>query len=213
MIFKSIFRVIIEKKNKYLFNKKWRKINNHNNTQLLRINSFDYVEVGRKTYGKLDVIVANENYKLTIGSFCSIADNVLFILSSEHNMNTLSTFPFKTFYNDFYMEANSKGNIKIFDDVWIGSNAIILSGVTIGQGAVIAAGAVVTKDVPPYAIVAGNPAKIIKYRFEEKIRNKLEKINYDKLDDIIIKNNIDLLYEEINEENVDFIISKIKELN
>ena len=71
----------------------------------------------------------------------------------------------------------AKGDIVVGDDVWIGENAIVCSGVTIGQGAIVAAGAIVTKDIEPYAIVGGNPAKVIKYRFNENIRKKLIQIN------------------------------------
>jgi serine acetyltransferase len=94
-------------------------------------------------------------------------------------------------------EAFSKGNIVIDDDVWIGYGVTILSGVHIGQGAVVAAGAVVTKDVPPYAIVGGVPAKIIKYRFSPEIIEELMKIDYSKLEEDDIKNHIDDLYSEI----------------
>lgn len=93
------------------------------------------------------------------------------------------------------------------DDVWIGLNAIVLSGVHIGQGAVIAAGAVVTKDVPPYAIVAGNPARIIKKRFSEEIILKLLTLDYGKIDAQNIKRNIEYLYNEITQDNVDKILS------
>lgn len=84
---------------------------------------------------------------------------------------------------------------------------MILSGVTIGQGAVIGAGSIVAKDIPPYSIYAGN--KIIKYRFSEKIKNKLLQIDFDRLDEKNIKENIDLLYTNCSEDNIDEIINKI----
>lgn len=77
-------------------------------------------------------------------------------------------------------ETQAKGNIIVNDDVWIGDSALILSGVEIGQGAVIAAGAVVTEDVPPYAVVGGVPAKVIKYRFRDDVIKELVKIDYAK---------------------------------
>jgi serine acetyltransferase len=107
-------------------------------------------------------------------------------------------------------EATSKGDIIIKDDVWIGANAIILSGVTIGQGALIGAGAVVTKDVPPYAIVGGNPAKVIKYRFSEKVIKKLLEFDFSKLDQNKIKTNIEALYKNITDENVDDVLKALK---
>ena len=94
-------------------------------------------------------------------------------------------------------EGTSKGNITVDDDVWIGFRSTILSGVHIGQGAVIAAGSVVTKDVPPYAIVGGVPAKVIKYRFPSNIINELLKIDYKKMTEDMIKEHINELYNEL----------------
>ena len=94
-------------------------------------------------------------------------------------------------------EAISKGDITI-DDVWIGFRATILSGVHIGQGAVVAAGAVVTKDVPPYAIIGGVPAKIIKYRFSPEVIEQLLKLDYSKLTDDMIWERIDDLYNSLD---------------
>ena len=96
------------------------------------------------------------------------------------------------------MEAISKGDIIVDDDVWIGYGATILSGVHIGQGAVIAAGAVVTKDVPPYAIVGGVPAKVIKYRFSPEIIQQLMKLDYSKLTEDMIRERIDDLYTSLD---------------
>lgn len=87
-------------------------------------------------------------------------------------MSGVSTYPFKRKLFHGGEEAVSKGDIIVGDDVWVGYGATILSGVHIGQGAVIAAGAVVNKDVPPYAIVGGIPAKVIKYRFSESVCKK-----------------------------------------
>ena len=128
----------------------WRKLNKNNST--VPINMFDYknVSVGNCTYGELTVLDFNGTYRLCIGAFCSIASGVVFCLAGDHQIKTVSTFPFKA--NALGCEQNeaiSKGNIIIDDDVWVGQNAIILSGIHIGQGAVVAAGAVVKKDVPP----------------------------------------------------------------
>lgn len=129
------------------------------------------VEIGRYTYlsGPRIDIVAHLN-QISIGSFCSIARGVQ-IQEYNHKTSGLTTAflsrridPRRGLTPD---EIESKGAITIGNDVWIGANSIIISGVSIGTGAVIAAGAVVTKDVPPYSIVAGNPARLLRYRFQE----------------------------------------------
>lgn len=114
--------------------------------------------------------------KLIIGKFCSIACGAKFLFNSaNHTLTSLSTYTFPLFFEEWKLEKknvtkawDNKGNIIIGNDVWIGYDAIILSGVTIGDGAIIGAGAVVTKDVPPYTIVGGIPAKAIRKRFDEK---------------------------------------------
>lgn len=114
--------------------------------------------------------------KLIIGKFCSIACGAKFLFNSaNHTLTSLSTYTFPLFFEEWDLEMknvakawDNKGNIIIGNDVWIGYDAIILSGVTIGDGAIIGARAVVTKDVPPYTIVGGIPAKAIRKRFDEK---------------------------------------------
>lgn len=133
---------------------------------------------------------------LTIGAFCSIADCVEIFLGGNHRYNCISTFPF--FEKGFGGKSNtySNGDVTIGNDVWIGSGAKIMSGVTIHDGAIVAAGSVVTKDVPAYAIVGGNPAKIIKYRFSEEKIKTLLKMQWWNWPDDVIKKNIDLLTAE-----------------
>jgi acetyltransferase-like isoleucine patch superfamily enzyme len=108
----------------------------------------------------------------------SISEGVTFLLGGNHPYQGITTFPVKVKFLGHAKEAQTKGAIKVGDDVWLGHNAMIMSGVHIGQGAVVAAGAVVTCDVPPYAIVAGNPARVVKYRFAETAIKELLKINY-----------------------------------
>ena len=162
----------------HMFKKKYRKLNSHNFTQIMNYCDLSKVVVGKKTYGEIHVTdFSPADTKLYIGSYCSIAPNVRFLLGGEHQLYSISTYPFKVLTFGESREAGSKGDIVIKDDVWLCEGAIISSGVTIGQGAIVAAGAVVTKDVEPYSIVGGNPAKIIKYRFPENIRAKLCKTN------------------------------------
>lgn len=179
--------------------KRWKKRNNHNFTTIENAFNFDQVDVGRYTYGKLNVLTDGQASKLKIGCYCSIAPRAVFILSSDHPLYNLSTYPFKVKFMKEKKEAVSKGDIIIGDDVWIGHSVIVLSGVKIGQGAVIAAGSVVTKDIPPYAIVAGVPAKVISYRFDNTIRDILVKIDFSKMDDKFCKENIDALYTDLKE--------------
>ena len=129
--------------------------------------------VGEHTYGlhnlRIDSYKGSEA-KVTIGRYCSIAPDVRIITGGVHPVEQISTFPFriKCDLPGKYLDGmpGTKGDILIGSDVWIATQVLILSGVKIGHGAVIAAGSVVTKDVPPYAIVGGNPAKLIRYRFD-----------------------------------------------
>jgi acetyltransferase-like isoleucine patch superfamily enzyme len=182
----------------YSFRKKWRSLNPHNETIPLGIFRIERVIVGKKTYGILNINdYSPVETKVTIGSYCSIAPGVCFLLGGEHQIDSISTYPFKVKCFEYECEAGSKGDIVVGDDVWIGTNAIVCSGVKIGQGAVVAAGAVVTKDVEPYAIVGGNPAKVIKYRFDENIRKKLINIDIGKLFDTFTKADIGFIYSNL----------------
>ncbi len=124
--------------------------------------------------------------RLIIGKFCSIACGARFILNSaNHTLKSLSTYPFPLFFEEWELDRknvarswDNKGDIVIGNDVWIGYEAIILSGVTIGDGAIIASRAVVTEDVPPYTIVGGVPAKAIRKRFSEQTISHLLKIKW-----------------------------------
>lgn len=176
---------ILERMQAYRRKKEWRRLNAHNDTLPVNAFSFDHVSVGYNTYGLLNVIDLNTaGSKLSIGSYCSIAENATFLLNAEHRTDMVLTYPVsERILHASDAGAGSKGNIVVEDDVWIGYGAIIMSGVTIGQGAIIAAGAVVTKDVPPYAIFGGNPARLIKYRVSEQLRQKLCSLNIGDLTD------------------------------
>ena len=148
---------------------------------------------GRHTYGikRSSIFGLNDSVKVAVGSFCSIGKEVLFLVRANHPLHTASTFPLRSFAKD-NLELTSKGPILIGNDVWIGQRAILMSGVTVGDGAVIGAGAVVTRDVPPYAIVGGNPARIIRYRFDGSTIEGLLSIRWWEWPDEKITQNIDL---------------------
>ena len=124
--------------------------------------------------------------RLIIGNFCSIACGTKFLFNSaNHTLKSLSTYTFPLFYEDWNLEKSNittawdnKGDIIIGNDVWIGYEAIIMAGVHVGNGAIIAAHAVVTKDVQPYTIVGGVPARFIRKRFNEEIIQELEKLKW-----------------------------------
>jgi len=199
---------ILGKLKLFLFKKKWKRVNKHNFTNPRNVFPIQRVEVGKYSYGPLNVRTWEaENEKLIIGNFVSIAEDVLFILGGNHNIETFSTYPFKVMFQGDKQEAWSKGPIIVEDDVWIGARSLILSGVTIGKGAIIAAGSVVTKNVPPYSIVGGNPAKIIRFRFEDDIIKELLEIDYSKIDKKFVLDNIDHLY---NKKSLKVIIDQLK---
>ena len=123
--------------------------------------------------------IASHCNPIVIGNFCSIARNVT-IQESNHRSGTITTYNIlrNIFGEDVCRDMESKGSIKIGHDVWVGANAVVLSGCNIGNGVIVASGAVVTKDVPDYAIVAGNPARIIKYRFSRDDIEALTKLKW-----------------------------------
>lgn len=140
---------------------------------------WDNIAIGRHTYGVIPEALFGYDHttRLDVGHFCSIAKEVLFLLRAEHPTHTASTFPIGNFGIGME-ELQSRGPIHVGHDVWIGRRAMIMSGVTIGNGAVIAAGAVVTRDVPPYAIVGGVPAKLIRFRFDEATIEALQALRW-----------------------------------
>ena len=124
--------------------------------------------------------------KLKIGKFCSIACGAKFLFTSaNHAMRSLSTYPFPIFFEEWGMDGkqicrawDNRGDIVVGSDVWIGYEAVILSGVTIGDGAIIGARAVVTRDVPPYTIVGGVPARLIRKRFDDAAIARLQALHW-----------------------------------
>lgn len=124
--------------------------------------------------------------KLIIGKFCSIACGAKFIFNSaNHTLSSISTHPFPIFFEEWGLNIkdvaaawDNKGDIIIGNDVWIGYEAVIMAGVAVGDGAIIGTRAVVTKDVPPYTIVGGVPAKPIRKRFDNETLDELLKIRW-----------------------------------
>jgi len=157
------------------------------------------MEVGKYTYGKPVVFRGRYAGDLKIGKFCSISNEVTIFLGREHRKDWITTYPFPAFPGDWPGAEEiagcerTKGDVIIGNDVWICYGATILSGVKIGDGAVIGARAVVTKDVAPYSVVAGNPAREIGKRFNDEIIKKLLDLKWWDWTDEKIKENIKTL--------------------
>lgn len=204
---RSLKSFFTPKKEFTIFYNSFRNKNSHNDIIPKNIFPLDIVTIGSCSYGELNFYAYDQNNKkdrLEIGNFVSISSNVKFFLHENHNTSTFTTFPLKTifFYKQYPDDAISNGSIIVEDEVWIGNSAIILSGVTIGKGSVIAAGAVVSTTVPPYSIVGGVPAKVIKYRFNPDIIGRLMPLKLIELSKKDIIDNIDLFYKKIDNETI-----------
>jgi acetyltransferase-like isoleucine patch superfamily enzyme len=189
------------------FAQQWRNANMHNETSCTYPIPQHKISVGRRTYGAITAMHwGHPDERLQIGSFCSIGGGVEFVLGGNHAMDGLSTFPFNVKYFGHQSEALTKGPIIVGDDVWIGNRATLMSGCTVGQGAVIGACSVVSGRVPPYAVVAGNPAKIVRYRFSPEVIEKMLQLDYSKVTDASIIAMGNRMYEPITDSNVsDFV--------
>ena len=158
--------------------------------------------------------ISSKHNQIKIGNFTSIAHNVT-IIEYNHNLNKLSTsflgkkLSGRSFVNDTW----SKGPIEIGNDMWIGAGSSVLSGVRIGNGAVIGANSIVNTDVPDYAIVAGNPAKIIRYRFSDDIIDKLNEIEWYNLDLDTLHKFPDILEIEIDISVIEKLKKRLQQLN
>lgn len=191
--------------------RQWRKLNKRNKTIFTKKKYFNNVIVGDYSYGKIEAIFTSNDFNLKIGKCCSIGPNVLFIVSSEHNYKCISTYPLDFILSN-EIKSSSKGDIIIGDGVWIGANVTILSGVMIGEGAVIGAGAVVTKNVPPYTIVCGNPASVMKRRFSNDVIDKILKYDlYSKVNECFLQKNKNFLESNVDDDNIDEILRVLEE--
>ena len=194
---------------------------NYQMTILLKSIKHHNFEAGDFSYGADDFETGIlhhyqwSNDKLKIGKFCQIGKGVKFYMNDcNHNYDCISTFPFpliKGFYGDKYEKHKAclKGDITIGNDVWIGENTTIMCGVKIGNGAIIATNSHVVKDVPAYCIVGGNPAKIIRKRFDDDMIDLLEKWQWwnlpvDKIDKIVVP--------ILTNSDIEFAKSEIKKL-
>lgn len=189
----------------------WKRDNRHNRTAPVNVFDRKLVTVGRGSYGGIEVYsYGSPDAHLTIGNYVSIGPHVRFMLSGEHRTDCVSTFPFQAYDPvNPVSEDGCRGPVVVKDDVWIGMGAIILSGVTIGQGAVVGAGAVVTKDVPPYAIVGGVPARVLRYRLSDKVREKCQMLDWSRTIPTLDSERKSLLATSLTDNNVDVVIEQL----
>ncbi len=152
---------------------------------------------GAAKFEKNNILYHHETFpeKLIIGKFCAIGAGVKFMIRGQHKLDAFSTYPFLAFGCGWEKEMSlnqlpSKGDTIVGNDVWFGYESLIMPGVTIGDGAIIGARSVVTKDVPSYAIVAGNPARLIRMRFDQETINELSRIQWWNWDSAKITRNI-----------------------
>jgi acetyltransferase-like isoleucine patch superfamily enzyme len=140
-------------------------------TERLIVSDDDRIKVGRYSYGKPKVYIWHGTESVEIGSFCSLSDDVIIFAGGEHNPNWVTTYPLRFAFHEELAgldgHPTTKGPVNIGNDVWIGYRVIIVSGVTIGDGSVIGSGSVVSQNIPPYSVATGNPARVIKKRFND----------------------------------------------
>jgi len=173
----------------------------YNRKRLSLQERFPDYEFGRGTYDSdLRVSFRKHGGHLKIGAFCSIASGVKIFLGGEHHAEWITTYPFHVKWPAAktipLRGKTTKGDVEIGNDVWIGRDVLILSGVKIGDGAVIGARAVVASDIPPYAVAVGNPAKIIKKRFDDQTIQRLLKLKWWEWDDNRITRALPMLLSE-----------------
>lgn len=152
------------------------------------------IAIGAGTYGRPSVRLFRPTDEVTIGRYCSIAEDVLFLAGGGHDPARPSLYPFRSIALGHDVDASSRGPIAIGHDVWIGARATILSGVTVGDGAIIGACAVVTRDVPSFAIAAGNPARVVRFRFSPEQQRAMAEIAWWAWSDELIERRLEDFY-------------------
>lgn len=194
------------------FKKQWRADNSQNLTTAGCKFDTNKVEVGKGTYGTLNVHCwDNPAEHLKIGDYCSIAEDVHFLLGGMHKIHRITTYPYLSHVMGRHdvEPTGTKGPIVIEDDVWICYGATILSGVTVGKGSIISAKSVVAKDVPPYSIVIDGEVK--KKRFPNEVIEKIKDIDLDGIKRISDPDTLRRIVDtDLTAENVDSIISEIE---
>jgi virginiamycin A acetyltransferase len=166
--------------------------------------------VGRHTYNYENAKIltwVRKNCVIYVGSFCSFGANIRFIIDGNHKIDSFSSYPFNRLNAKYPSTVWGKSDPIIGNDVWISSDVTIYSGVTIGDGAVIAGNSVVTNSVPPYAIVGGNPARIIRYRFDEKTIQDFLRLKWWDLPDSVILSELVSI-----ESNIQLVIEKLEKI-
>ena len=170
------------------------------------------MSIGKYSYGTPNIYFSNPEAKLIIGKYCSIADQVKIYLGGNHRVDWVTTYPFghihTNIFNNFDGSGHpkTKGDVIIGNDLWIGANVTIMSGVKIGDGVVIANNSHVVKNIEPYAMVGGNPAKLIRYRFTSQQIQELLLIQWWDWDDAKINEYLPLLCHS----DIDEFITSVK---
>lgn len=204
---------------RFIYNRKFRKLHPNSSIRIGKLGNraaYDFLlsdrfQSGTGTYGLLNVHAsANNAERLSIGKYCQISGDSHFLLGGEHHTGWFTTYPVRDLILHEGNSSFSKGPIVLDDEVWIGQNALILSGVHIGKGAIVSAGALVVRDVPAYSIVGGSPAHVIKMRFSDAVIQKLLRLTipYNR----IHGNDLHLLEQDLTDENVDAIVSALSEV-
>jgi acetyltransferase-like isoleucine patch superfamily enzyme len=158
--------------------------------------SLKYVDSwGEKTYGQPEIVCYDGKSVLSVGRYTSIASNVSILLGANHKRGLITTYPRSLINKNVSQEeTNERGDVVVGNDVWIGYGATIIGPATIGDGAIIGASALVIGDVPPYAVVGGVPAKVLKYRFQEGEIQKLLSVKWWEKNEKEIKDLENFLY-------------------